>query len=52
MILVAIKVILKVKSRSQNTFAYTLMSLTVLMGVAYVGEALTDIFRNEVVIEG
>ncbi len=39
---------IKVSEGSKNMFAYALLSFTVLLGIAYVGLALSDAFRREV----
>ena len=50
MILTAIVVSLKVKSKSKNTFSYLLMSFTFAMGVSNVGIAFSEAFRQEIII--
>lgn len=47
MLISATVVIKKIRDGSKNTFAYVLMSLTVLIGSAYVGYAIDDAFRYE-----
>jgi hypothetical protein len=42
MIVLAVVVVLKIYKRSNNEFAYILLSYTVLLGVAYIGLALTE----------
>ena len=39
-----------VREGSKNTFACVLLSFTILLGIAYVGEAFTDAFRRGVVL--
>ena len=45
MMIAAIIVIIKIKSRSGNNFAYTLMGFTLLMGLGTNGLALTYTIR-------
>jgi len=43
----AVKMVSKV---SKNMFSYVLLSFTMFIGIAYVGKALSEAFRHEVVI--
>ena len=40
----------RIYNKSKNTFAYTLMILTLVQGVANIGSALTEAFRKEVTL--
>jgi hypothetical protein len=46
MIVLAAAIILKIKKRSNNGFAYVLLSFTVLLGAAYIGQALLEFFTT------
>lgn len=48
MILVGVTVFIKVYRGSKNTFAYTLLAFTIVMGISKIGFAFTDTFRSEV----
>ncbi len=48
MIIPACFALKKVREGSKNTFAYVLLGFTILLGIAYVGEAFTDAYRKEV----
>ena len=50
MIIPACFALKKVHEGSKNQFAYVLLSFTILLGIAYVGEALNEAFRSEVVL--
>ena len=50
MIIAASVVIYRIHKKSKNTFAYTLMGLTVTIGFSIIGFAFTDAFRKEVVL--
>ncbi len=50
MIISASFAVKKVTEGSKNMFAYVLLSFTVLLGIAYVGKALSEAFRREVVL--
>ncbi len=47
-IILAAVVICKIKSGSQNTFAYSLMSFSLLLGLGLFGIALVESIVNEV----
>ena len=49
MIILAFFAIKKVRDGSKNTFAYVILSFTVLLGISYLGESLNDTFRKAVV---
>jgi CDP-diglyceride synthetase len=51
MIVAASTVIHRIYSKSKNPFAYTLMGLTVTMGIANVGLAFDEAFRREVTLQ-
>ena len=48
MIIAASFTIWKISIGSKNVFAYVLMYFTVLLGIVYIGLALSDAFRREV----
>jgi len=48
MVVSATVVMVKVHRGSKSTFAYTLMALSVLLGVSYIGWAFEDSIRMEV----
>jgi hypothetical protein len=48
MIIAASFTIWKISIGSKNVFAYVLMYFTVLIGIVYIGLALSDAFRREV----
>ena len=50
MIISASAVIHRIYNKSKNTFAYTLMGLTLTMGIANIGLAFTEAFRKEVTL--
>jgi uncharacterized membrane protein HdeD (DUF308 family) len=52
MVIAAILVIYKVYNVSKNTFAYTLMSLTIILGISNIGVAVTEAMRKEVMVQG
>jgi hypothetical protein len=50
MIISASFAVKKVSEVSKNMFAFVLLSFTMLLGIAYVGKALSEAFRHEVVL--
>jgi hypothetical protein len=50
MVISASVVIHRICNKSKNTFAYFLMGFTLTLGVANIGVAFTEAFRNEVVL--
>jgi hypothetical protein len=50
MIISASFAVKKVSEGSKNLFAYTLLSFTFLLGIAYVGEPFSEAFRHEVAL--
>lgn len=50
MIISATFVLQKIVRGSKNKFSYVLMSLTVLLGTAYVGYAIDDSIRREAIL--
>ena len=50
MIISALYAVNKVSEGSKNMFAYDLLRFTVILGIAFVGEALNEAFRSEVVL--
>ena len=50
MIISASAVIHRIYNKSKNPFAYTLMGLTLMQGVSYIGSAFTSAFRKEVTL--
>ena len=49
-IVAATVVILKIHRITKNTFAYTLMVFTILIGVSWIGAVFTEAFREEVLL--
>jgi len=47
MVGLATAVLIKIHKRSNNQFAYVLLSFTVLLGVAYIGKGLTECVRKQ-----
>jgi hypothetical protein len=50
-IVAATVVIFKVHRITKNTFAYTLMVFTILIGVSWIGAVFTEAFREEVLLQ-
>ncbi len=50
MIIPACFALKKVHEGSKNQFAYVLLSFTILLGIAYVGEAFTDAYTKKVLL--